>query len=61
MDEEEMAELLNEVNILADMDHPNIVHLYEFYDDEYCFAIITELSAGGELIEQINKQGTYDE
>jgi calcium-dependent protein kinase len=51
MDQEEMDDFLNEVDVLAEMDHPNIIKLFEFYDEDDRFALITEMSTGGELID----------
>lgn len=31
--EEEKAKLLNEIDILKSLDHPNILKLYEFFQD----------------------------
>lgn len=46
-------QFLNEINILKKMDHPNIVKLYEFYEDETYFHLVTEYIAGGELFDYI--------
>jgi len=39
---EYVKSLLNEIDILKQMDHPNIVKLYEFYQDKLNFYLITE-------------------
>ena len=39
---EEKEKLFSEVSILKDLDHPNIVKLYELYQDENYFYLITE-------------------
>ena len=44
---------LNEINILKQMDHPNIVKLFEFYEDNTHFHLVTEYVAGGELFDYI--------
>lgn len=38
-----------EVNILKQLVHPNIMQIFEFYEDTKNFYIITELCEGGEL------------
>ena len=56
-----MNDLQNEVKMLGAMDHPNIVRLFEFYDEKFNFALITEIVPGGEVIDQIKKRGSYKE
>jgi len=43
MNEEETKTLFHEVQILSEMDHPNIVRLYEFYDEESHFVLVQEI------------------
>ncbi|OMJ92660.1 hypothetical protein SteCoe_4534 [Stentor coeruleus] len=50
-----MQSILNEVNILRNLDHPNILRVYECYQDKFCYCIVTELCTGGELFEKITK------
>ena len=42
-----------EINILIKMDHPNIIKLYEVYENEDFFYLVMELCSGGELFERI--------
>jgi len=39
--------------MMKQLDHPNIVKLFEFYEDEHTFFIITELVEGGPLLDHI--------
>ena len=59
--EEELKEMRNEVNILSQIDHPNVMNVYEFWEDESHFYIVTELCTGGELFERIIQTGHFDE
>ena len=52
---------LNEVKILKMMDHPNIVKLYEFYEDDESYHMVTEYLAGGELFDYIINRGMLSE
>jgi calcium-dependent protein kinase len=40
--EEDQQKLFAEMNILKDLDHPNTVKLYELYQDENFYYLITE-------------------
>ena len=42
-----------EINILIKLDHPNIIKLYEVYENENYFYLIMELCSGGELFDRI--------
>lgn len=42
MDAAEQASMLNEINTLRDLDHPNIVKIYEYFEDDKRFYIVTE-------------------
>ena len=61
MDEEEKNMLYNEINNLKDIDHPNIVKMFEFFEDSKKFYIITDLSKGGELFDEIVRRGKFSE
>ena len=57
----EEKEIMNEINILRMMDHPNILKIFEFYSSEKEFSIVTELCPLGELFDQIINKGPFDE
>ena len=38
-----------ELEVLAGVDHPNIVRVYDLLEDQVNFYIITEIIKGGEL------------
>jgi calcium-dependent protein kinase len=48
--------ILEEVNILTKLDHPNIVKYYETYIDEKYIYLVMEYIGGGELFEKIAQQ-----
>lgn len=58
---EEQEKLANEVDILRGLDHPNIIKIYEFYQDEKFFYIVTELCTGGELFDSIVASKSFTE
>ena len=41
------------MEIIKKLDHPNILKMYEFYQDDNRFYIVTELLTGGELFDKI--------
>jgi calcium-dependent protein kinase len=49
----EREKFLNEVKLLSEMDHPNILRIFEFYEDERNYHLVTELCTGGELFDYI--------
>eukprot|EP00178_Gracilaria_changii_P014627 TRINITY_DN41129_c0_g1_i1.p1 TRINITY_DN41129_c0_g1~~TRINITY_DN41129_c0_g1_i1.p1 ORF type:complete len:294 (-),score=28.84 TRINITY_DN41129_c0_g1_i1:50-931(-) len=53
--------LQNEVKILCQLDHPNIIHLKELFEDNERLCLVVELVTGGELFEKIIEKGTYTE
>jgi len=61
MSPEEEQAFQDEIAILSKLDHPNILKLYEIYDDEKRYYIVTELCKGGELFDQILQKGVYTE
>lgn len=41
------------MNLIKDLDHPNIFKIYEFYEDHDNFYLISEYLEGGELFSYI--------
>jgi calcium-dependent protein kinase len=58
---EEQATFFNEVSVLRALDHPSILKLYEFYQDDKNYYLITEFCAGGELYDRIINAGSFSE
>ncbi|OMJ88179.1 hypothetical protein SteCoe_9912 [Stentor coeruleus] len=50
-----------EIDILRKIDHPNILRLYEFYEDSKEYYLVTEILKGGELFEFIIASGVVSE
>lgn len=53
LSEEDKLGLQNEIDILTHVDHPNIVKLYEVYEDSDSYSLVMELMTGGELFDTI--------
>ena len=58
---EDQQKLICEIQVLRMLDHPNILKLYEFYQDQKNYYIIIELCTGGELFDKIIEQGNFTE
>ncbi len=57
-----LSELMQqELEVLAGVDHPNIIRVYDLLEDQTNFYIITEIIRGGELYQHIIKQKVIDE
>jgi len=61
MDDDEKKMLFNEINNLKDLDHPNILKMYEFFEDEKRYYIVTDICKGGELFDEIVARGKFTE
>lgn len=56
-----MDAFLNEVELNTVMDHPNIVRLYETFEDKQQVYLVMEVCNGGELFDTIIDQGFFSE
>ena len=61
MDEREKIRLQYEIEILKTLEHPNIVKLYEVFEDKDYIYIVTELCEGGELFDVILEKQCFNE
>ncbi|KAI0158108.1 CAMK/CAMK1 protein kinase [Xylariaceae sp. FL1272] len=57
----ERANILKEVQIMRQLDHPNIVRLVDFTESRQYYYIILELAPGGELFHQIVRLTYFSE
>ena len=51
----------NEIEILKKISHPNIINIYEIFEDTKKYYIMYELIEGGELFDAITTQGYFSE
>ena len=49
MSDEDKVALETEIEILMQIDHPNIVKLFKVYDEEDHWCLVMELMEGGDL------------
>jgi len=58
---EETMALKNEIEILCQIDHPNVVKLFEIFEDKDLIYLIMEYMSGGELFDRIVEREHYSE
>jgi len=61
MDEKEKLAMENEIGILKNLDHPNILKIHESYECEKRYYIVTDICKGGELFDEITKNKFFTE
>jgi len=61
LSEEDKIGLQNEIDILTHVDHPNIVKLFEVFEDHDSYSLVMELMTGGELFDTIIEKEKYTE
>eukprot|EP01068_Selenidium_serpulae_P017663 Selendium_serpulae@DN6395_c1_g1_i3.p1 len=58
---ENITRLKREIQIMKRLDHPNIIKLFEVYEDTKNLYLVLELCTGGELFDRIIKSGHFSE
>jgi len=51
----EKIKFFYEMEIMKKLDHPNILRIYEVFQDNKRYYLVTELCSGGELFDEIAK------
>jgi len=46
-----------ETNILRELDHPNVIKMYETFEDSDNVYLVMELCEGGELFYKVEEKG----
>ena len=59
--EENEEELRNEIEVLKNLDHPNIMKIFEFFEDENNIYLIAEFCGGGDIAGLMDKYGVFPE
>lgn len=57
--EKQAMQLLDEIEIMCMLDHPNIIKLEEVYESEDFIYLVEELCHGGELFDRLDEQPDY--
>ena len=49
-------EILHEFNVLKELDHPNVLKVYDLFEDKADFYIVTDLYGGGDLFDYLDEK-----
>ncbi|KRX00212.1 Protein kinase-like domain [Pseudocohnilembus persalinus] len=58
---QEVLNFKNEVNVLKELDHPNIIKINQFYEDSQNYYLIMEYIQGKDLLDEIQETETFNE
>lgn len=61
MTQEDEVALKDEIDILQDLRHDNIIRLYDVFDEPQYYYLVTEKMGGGELFDRIVQKSYYNE
>ena len=61
VDEYENDQVRHEFHVLKHLDSPNLLKVYEMFEDETSFYIVSDLYKGGDLFDEIEQGGPLDE
>ncbi|KAG9402870.1 hypothetical protein AC1031_006413 [Aphanomyces cochlioides] len=59
MEGDDLVRMASEVNTLSKLKHPNILRLFDFFDEEHFYYIVTEYLEGGELFKRLVEKSYY--
>lgn len=59
--QQESVRLRYEIDILKNLTHPNILRLFEVFEDKKYIYLVTEYCEGGELFDEIVSRGKFEE
>ena len=59
--QESVNEIRNEIEVLKNIDHPNIMKIFEFFEDDKNIYLINEFCGGGDVAGMNDKYGPFPE
>lgn len=61
LNDRQRQNVLNEVNIMRQLNHKNVIRLRDFFDLQLHYVLVMELMLGGDLFERLEKQTNFTE
>ena len=61
VNEDNKEEIKNEIEVLKNIDHPNIMKIFEFFEDEKNLYLVNEFCGGGDVAGMNEKYGLFPE
>jgi len=55
------SSIYDEIEYLKSFDHPNILRMYAFFEDDNFYYIVTDICEGGELFDEMYERGPFKE
>lgn len=59
--QDDEKKFLKEIEVLINLDHPNIIKVFEYFEDEKNYYVVEEYAEGGELYEQLSLLESFSE
>jgi calcium/calmodulin-dependent protein kinase I len=53
--------LKDEIDVLTEIQHPNVIRLYDVFEEKDYYYLVTEKMMGGELFDRIVQKSYYNE
>jgi serine/threonine protein kinase len=53
--------LKNELSILSEKSHPNLIRIVDLIEDNECYYVVSEVVKGGELFKRLCKVNNFTE
>jgi len=53
---QDVQTFINEINMLRELDHPNVLNIYEVWEQDNICSIVTEFMPGGDLLSYCNSR-----